>query len=239
MYQPGRSLRPAGLGWCQPARCGHECHALPCPHWQGGRPFTPSPPTLPHPRCCVRTPVERGCSRPPQSFRRCYPPLKTARPAPSYTTPPTPPPTVPAPLSLLFLSSQEADGAVVCHTWDSTVNAQFDLKTLPARLRMSLGERGALRPHSSHTSHLALMPLPDPPIHTKGLTTLASSLAPVTWHSLSRASSGKRRLGWRHGDRASAQPPSNPPPSRWAQAVRRRTSACGSRSLRCTSSRRL
>ena len=56
---------------------------------------------------------------------------------------------------------------MVCHTWDSTVNAQFDLKTLPARLRMSLGERGALQLRSSRTSppSPSLTPLTTLPLH--------------------------------------------------------------------------
>ena len=47
------------------------------------------------------------------------------------------------------LQGKDVAEALVTSTWDSTINAQFDAKTLPARLQMSPGERGCAKPFVS------------------------------------------------------------------------------------------
>jgi len=62
------------------------------------------------------------------------------------------------------LRGQDVAETLVTRTWDSTVNSQFDVKTLPAILKMSPGERGCAASHAHLWQQVASLPLDSPPL---------------------------------------------------------------------------
>ena len=62
------------------------------------------------------------------------------------------------------LKGPDVAETLVTRTWDSTVNSQFDVKTLPAILHMSPGERGCAASHAHLWQQVASLPLDSPPL---------------------------------------------------------------------------